>query len=112
MQIAELQARILEFRDARDRKQFHNPKDLATAISIEAGELLEPFLRKTPEEAYKLASKEEVADELADIFSFMLLFAHEANINLEEALLRKMTKNDEKYPVEKSKGSSVKYTSL
>lgn len=112
MEIAELQARMLQFRDERDRKQFHNPKDLAVAISIEAWELLEPFLRKTTEKAYEIAKKEEIADELADIFSFMLIFAHESNINLEDAFLRKIQKSGEKYPIEKAKGKSDKYNVL
>lgn len=104
MDINELQKKILQFRAERDRQQFHNPKDLANAISIEAGELLEPFLWKTAEESYQIAQNNpNVAEELADIFSYMILFAHEANIDLIAATMSKIEKNDEKYPVEKAK---------
>ncbi len=113
MDIKQLQEKLLVFRDDRDWKQFHNPKDLATAISIESWELLEKFLRKTSDEAYKLAqNNEDVADELADIFSYILLFAHEAKIDLIHATEKKIQKNDEKYPIEKAKWSSNKYTTF
>lgn len=112
MQIAELQARILQFRDERDWKKFHSPKNIASAISIEAGELQEHFLWNTEEQSYETAKKEDVADELADIFSYVLLFAHEAGIDVGEALLQKIQKNGDKYPVEKAKGVATKYTNL
>lgn len=104
---------ILKFRDERDWKQFHNPKDLATAISIEAGELQEKFLRKSQEESYNIWMYDsEVLDEFADIFNCLVLFAEECNIDIEKAVLDKLEKNKEHYPVEKSKWKCDKYTRL
>jgi len=110
----ELLIRVKEFRDARDWKQFHNPKDLAQAISIESAELLEHFLWKSQMDSFKVVqiSKEEVADELADIFAYLLSFADVAEIDLEEALIKKLEKNAMKYPVELAKGRADKYTKL
>lgn len=104
---------ILKFRDERDRKQFHNPKDLAEAISIEAGELLEKFLRKSKEESHNIGKNDpDVKDELADILNYLILFADICNIDIEQATINKIEKNNNKYPVEKSKGKSDKYTKL
>lgn len=99
---------LLAFRDARDWQQFHNPKDLALAISIEAGELLECFLWKGAEEA-KL---EKVKEELADIFAFAFLLADKYGFDVQEIVLEKLKKNAEKYPVEKAKGIATKYNEL
>lgn len=113
MDIKELQKIVLAFRDERDRKQFHNPKDLASAIAIEAGELMEHFLRKSQEESHHIAKENsDVREEFADILSFLLLFADSCNINIEQALLDKIEKNGKKYPIEKAKGISDKYTKL
>lgn len=112
MDIKELQKHVLKFRDDRDWKQFHHPKDLAEAVSIEASEILEHFLRKSQEESHKIAMSEDVKDEFADTMNFLLLFADACGIDIEEAILSKMKKNDEKYPVEKAKGRSDKYTQL
>ncbi|EKE29558.1 MAG: nucleotide pyrophosphohydrolase [uncultured bacterium (gcode 4)] len=112
MNIKELQQLVLEFRNVRDWKQFHNPKDLATAISIESWELQEHFLWKSQADSYDLAKKQDVADELADIFNYILLFADSADIDLEKALLEKMSKNDKKYPISKAKWKSDKYNQL
>lgn len=104
---------ILAFRDARDWKQFHNPKDLATAISIEASELEEMFLWKSQEESYKIWREDpKVGEEFADIFNFMVLFSEECGIDIEKEVLAKIEKNNQKYSVEKSKGKSDKYTKL
>lgn len=103
-----LTERILAFRDARDWKQFHNPKDLAIALSVEAAEVLELFRFKTPEEA-RLAT---LPDELADVLYFVLLLAHEAEVDLMEALAEKMAKNEAKYPVALSRGKNLKYSEL
>jgi NTP pyrophosphatase (non-canonical NTP hydrolase) len=111
MTITELQAKVLTFRDARDRKQFHNPKDLAQAVAIEAGELMENFLWKSQSDSYAIAKEtENVREEFADIMNFLLFFAHEAEIDIEEAVLSKLEKAKMKYPVEKAKWSSDKYT--
>jgi len=106
--------RILNFRDKRDWQQFHDPKNLAEAISIEAAELQEVFLWSDVKESRKIAAekKQEISEELADIFIFSLLFAHETGINMETAILEKIKLNDKKYPVEKAKGTSKKYKEL
>ncbi len=104
--IDRLLARILEFRDRRNWAQFHNPKDLALALSIEAAELNELFLWKNPDDA----DLDRVREELADIAIFTLLLLEKYDLDLEEIVLRKLRINEEKYPVEKSRGNASKYT--
>jgi NTP pyrophosphatase (non-canonical NTP hydrolase) len=99
---------LLKFRDERNWKQFHNPKDLAIAIQLEASELLEEYLWKTSEEG----NVDKIKDELADVISYILLFAKHYEIDLEEIILEKIEKNKLKYPVEKSKGIAKKYNEL
>lgn len=99
---------LIRFRNERDWEQFHNPKDLAIAINIEAGELLELFLWKDHSEA----DKEKVKEELADIFAFGLLLAEKYGFDIKEIVLDKIKKNATKYPVEKAKGTSKKYNEL
>jgi len=99
---------LIRFRNERDWEQFHNPKDLALAINVEAGELLELFLWKDPADA----DKEKVKEELADIFAFGLLLAEKYEFDFKEIILDKIKKNAEKYPVEKAKGTSKKYNEL
>lgn len=99
---------LLKFRDERDWKQFHNSKDLALAISIEASELNELFLWKSNEDV----DKDKLKDELADIFSFALLLAEKHKLNVSSIIKDKIRLNGEKYTVEKSKGSSKKYNQL
>jgi NTP pyrophosphatase (non-canonical NTP hydrolase) len=106
-----LQQKIIEFRDARNWKQFHTPKDLAISLSLEAGEFLENFQWKSSEEAVR-ENFENMKDELADVVIYALLLAHELGIDLEEAIINKMKKNEQKYPIEKSFGSKKKYTEL
>ncbi|MBA2876053.1 nucleotide pyrophosphohydrolase [Thermaerobacillus caldiproteolyticus] len=106
-----LQKKIIEFRDARNWKQFHTPKDLAISLSLEAGELLENFQWKSSEEAVR-ESFENMKEELADVVIYALLLSHELGIDLEEAIMDKMKKNEQKYPIEKSFGSKKKYTEL
>jgi len=112
--LEELQRKIVEFRDQRNWKQFHNPKDLAISLSLEASELLEHFQWKTPEEIEKhLAdNKDDVADELADVLYWILLIANDMEIDVMEASKRKLAENIAKYPIEKSKNSHKKYTEL
>ena len=113
MDYEKIKNEILDFREKRDWKQFHNPKDLATAISIEAAELEEVFLWKSQEESYKIWKEDpKVKEEFADIFNFMVLFAEECGIDIEKEVLAKIEKNNQKYSVEKSKGKSDKYTKL
>ncbi len=99
---------ILRFRDARDWKQFHNPKDLALALSIETAELNELFLWKS----HTHVDKKRLTEELADVFIYTLLLAHEANIDIVVAAKKKLKSNAKKYPVRKSKGRSTKYSNL
>ena len=99
---------LIKFRDDREWEQFHNPKDLALAISIESGELLEQFLWKNSEDA----KIEKVKEELADVLAYALLFSDKFKLNIEEIVLEKIKKNGEKYPVDKSKGSATKYDEL
>ena len=96
------------FRDERDWAQFHNAKDLAMALNIEAAELLEVFLWKAPEQA----DIDSVKEELADVIAFALLLADKYDLDVKQIVLEKMAKNALKYPVEKSKGSAKKYTEL
>ena len=100
--------KLTQFRDARDWEQFHNPKDLAIAINVEAGELLELFLWKNAEEV----SNEKVKAELADVFAFAFLLAHKYGFDIKEIVLDKMKINEEKYPVDKAKGTAKKYNEL
>jgi NTP pyrophosphatase (non-canonical NTP hydrolase) len=106
-----LQQKIIEFRDARNWKQFHTPKDLAISLSLEAGELLENFQWKSSEEAVK-TNLENIKDEIADVVIYALLLSHELGIDLEKAVIDKIKKNEQKYPFEKSFGSKKKYTEL
>jgi NTP pyrophosphatase (non-canonical NTP hydrolase) len=99
---------LLKFRDERDWAQFHNAKDLAVALNIEAGELLEAFLWKSAEEA----RKEKVKEELADVFAYALLLAEKYDFDIEEIVLEKIKTNGEKYPVSKAKGTAKKYDEL
>ena len=110
----DLLEKILAFRDQRDWAQFHDPKNLAEAISIEAGELLEHFLWKTPQESRKVTKekREKLASEIADILIFSMLFAHETGVDIEKAILDKIRHNETRYPVDKARGSAKKYTEL
>ncbi len=115
--IQELKDILRKFRDDRDWKQFHDPKNLAEAISIEAGELQELFLWKDKEKiAKKLQEDEEfrkeVGEELVDVVIFCLNFANAADIDISKILKEKVEKNAKKYSVEKAKGTAVKYNKL
>ena len=103
-----LQKILIEFRDARDWAQFHNAKDLALALSIEASELNELFLWKNPEEA----DIEKLKEELADVIGYALLLAEKYKLDINKIVIDKIKKNNEKYPVVKVKGSAKKYTDL
>lgn len=107
-EIEQLTERLRQFRDERDWAQFHNAKDLALALNIEAGELLEAFLWKASEHA----DIDCVKEELADVITFALLLADKYGLDVKQIVLEKMEKNALKYPVEKSKGSAKKYTEL
>jgi NTP pyrophosphatase (non-canonical NTP hydrolase) len=104
----EITKALIEFRNARDWEQFHNPKDLALAISIEANELLELYLWKNAEDA----KTEKVKEELADVFAFAFLLADKYGFDVREIVLDKIKRNGEKYPVDKAKGTAKKYNEL
>jgi NTP pyrophosphatase (non-canonical NTP hydrolase) len=112
--IKELTAKIVDFRNQRDWKQFHNPKDVAISLVLEANEVMEHFQWKSKEEveAYIISNKEEIGDELADVLYWVILMSHDLNINVIDALNKKIEKNESKYPVEKAKGNHTKYTKL
>ena len=112
----DLLARVLAFRDAREWKPFHNPKDLAISICLEAAELLEHFQWKTPGEVRAhLAdprTHEEVGDEMADVLCLLLSLSDAAGVDLHAAAVRKLGKAARKYPVSRSKGRATKYDRL
>lgn len=99
------------FRDDREWQQFHNSKDLAVAITIEAAELNELFLWKTVEESEKV-NRDKLREELADVLAFTLLLAGKHGFDIKEMVLDKIRKNNEKYPIDKSKGTAKKYNEL
>ena len=106
--IKEIMEQIVQFTKDRDWDQFHNGKDLALALSIEASELNEAFLWKQPEDV----STEKVKEELADILNYAFLIADKYNLDIKEIILSKLARNAEKYPVDKSKGNAKNYTEL
>ncbi|MBB4079175.1 NTP pyrophosphatase (non-canonical NTP hydrolase) [Lewinella aquimaris] len=99
---------LVQFRDDRDWEQFHNTKDLAVALNIEAAELLELFLWKDANEA----DRDRVAEELADVFAYALLLADKYDLDVVDIVERKVQQNRIKYPVDKAKGSAKKYDEL
>jgi len=99
---------LLAFRDAREWAKFHNAKDLALGLSIEASELVEAFLWKAPEEV----DRKRVEEELADVLIYVLLLTEKYGFDLGKIVLEKIAKNEQRYPVEKSRGTSRKYDEL
>lgn len=116
MNLNDLISKITAFRDARDWKQFHKANHLAAAIAIEAAELQEHFLWKSPGEVEatiaESAHRQAVAEELADVLIFSLLLAHELKVDPIDIIQKKLAENERKYPVEKARGSAAKYTEL
>ncbi len=112
--IKELTQRLIDFREVRNWKQFHSPKNLAESISIEANELLEHFQWLDLEESkrYSVEHKQELAEEIADVLNYLVLLAHDLDIDLIEAAIKKIEINNKKYPIKKSKGISTKYNRL
>lgn len=106
--IQDLTQRVRRFTEERDWDQFHNPKDLAMALSIEASELLECYLWKKPDEA----RMDKVKEELADVLIYALLLADKLGLDVKQIVLEKLAENAGKYPVEKAKGNARKYTDL
>ena len=109
----EFKEKIKNFCDARDWDQFHNAKELAIALSLEASELLEPFRFKSEKEIEELfkdsKKREEIEDEMADVLYFLVRLAQKYDVDLSEAFDRKMEKSAKKYPIDKAKGSNKKY---
>lgn len=112
--IEELTDRIIAFRNARDWKQFHNPKDVALSLVLEAGEVMEHFQWKNAEEMQKHIEehRDEIGEELADVLYWVLLMGHDSEIDVLQALEKKIQKNESKYPVDKAKGKHTKYNQL
>ena len=111
-EIKEIIEKILEFRDKRNWKQFHNPKDLAINLNIESSELLELFLWKNENEVKNDLNIEKIKDELADVLYSAFLLVEHYDFDVKEIILNKLVKIELKYPAEKSKGSNKKYNEL
>ncbi|NCP66847.1 nucleotide pyrophosphohydrolase [bacterium] len=109
--LEELTQLLIKFRNDRDWSQFHNSKDLALALSIEAAELNELFLWKSEKEAENI-NKVRLGEELADVLAYALLLAEKNDLNIEEIVRNKINLNAGKYPIHKAKGTSEKYTEL
>jgi len=107
----EIIAALVKFRDERDWAQFHDSKNLALAISIEAAELNELFLWKKDSETENV-DQEKLKEELADVMAYAFLLAEKHNLNIKKIVLDKIRRNGEKYPVNKAKGTAAKYTEL
>ncbi|HIL95467.1 MAG: nucleotide pyrophosphohydrolase [bacterium] len=112
MDIDALQKRFRQFADERDWNQFHTPKNLAMALSVEASELLEHFQWLSAQESSELSEEKlnQVRQEMADVFLYLIRLADKLDINLEDAVEEKMVLNAKKYPADKVKGSAKKYT--
>jgi NTP pyrophosphatase (non-canonical NTP hydrolase) len=112
--IEALTARILAFRDARDWKQFHNPKELAVAITAEAGELLQHFVWQSAEQSEQrvVERRAEISGEIADVAILLFELADNLGIDLAYAMRAKIEKNEQRYPVDKARGSNKKYNEL
>ena len=102
---------VLKFRDDRNWRQFHNPKDLALSISLEAAELLEVFQWSGTDTVCE-SKKEKIKEELADVLNYCILMADVCGLDMDEIVQEKIKKNSEKYPVGKAKGSTKKYNEL
>jgi len=112
--IKNLTKKVIAFRDARNWRQFHNPKDVAISLALEAAELLEHFQWKNPQEIARhvKARKADISDELADVLYWVLLLGHDLEIDLGAAVARKLKKNAKKYPVKKARDRHTKYDRL
>ena len=114
--VSELRERVLAFVRERDWEQFHSPKNLSMVLAAETGELMEHFLWATPEESRKIASdparRGRIAEELADIVIYALEFANATGLDVAASIESKISANARKYPVEKARGRSDKYTEL
>lgn len=114
MNVDNIKKTLKKFSEDRDWDKFHSPKNLSMALSVEASELVEIFQWLTEEQSYNLndSKKLHAEEEVADIAIYLLRICTKLDIDLEDAILKKMKKNEEKYPVEKVKGSAKKYTEI
>ena len=103
--------RVLKFRDDRDWRQFHTPKDLAISLNLEAAELLELF-QWSGADLECTGNRDKLREELADVLSYCILMADVCRLDLDEIMNEKVTKNESKYPMEKARGNAAKYTEL
>ena len=110
-EILEITKALVDFRDERDWKQFHDTKNLASALSIEVAELNELFLWKSIKESEEV-DKERLKEELADVFAYAFLLAEKHQLDVKQIVMEKIKRNGEKYPVDKSKGNATKYNEL
>jgi len=114
LNISELQKKIQQFATERDWQQFHTPKNIAMALTVEAAELLELFQWLTPEESLTMQDdakwKERVGEEMSDVLLYLFRMADHLNVNLPEAIANKMEKNAKKYPADLVRGKSKKYS--
>ena len=113
-ELKKLTKKIIKFRDNRNWKQFHNPKDVALSLVLEASELMEHFQWKSSKEieSYIKKKKSDIGDELADVLYWVLLMSYDLQIDVAKALQYKIRKNEQKYPVKKARGKHTKYTQL
>jgi len=113
-ELSDLTKKIVKFNKDRNWKQFHNPKDLAISLLLEASEVLEHFQWKSKEEIdeYIKTHKVHIGEELADVFYWVLLMSHDLKIDIIKASEKKLIKNAEKYPISKAKGKHTKYNQL
>jgi dCTP diphosphatase len=112
--IQQLTREICAFRDARDWAQFHNPKEMAVAITAEAGELLQHFIWQNAEQSLVRVAerRDELASEMADVAILLFEMANDCGIDLAEAMRQKLARNEQRYPVDKARGSNRKYNEL
>ena len=112
--LSDITEKIVAFRDARDWKQFHTPKDMALSLALEAAEVLEVFQWKTTEDIDRdlPALRQKLGQELSDVLYWVILMAHDAGIDLSDAFAEKMRENERKYPEELAKGTNKKYSEL
>src|SRR3989338_5525603 len=109
--LEELTKKLIAFRKVREWEQFHKPKDLAVSLSLEAAEVFEHFQWKSEKEIeeYVKTHKDEIGEELADVFNWVLIMSHDLNIDIADASAKKIVRNEAKYPISKSKGKATKY---
>jgi NTP pyrophosphatase (non-canonical NTP hydrolase) len=112
--ISSLTARIQDFVDAREWRQFHNPKDLSVAIAAEAGELMQHFVWQQPDQidARLERNRDEIASEIADVAILLFEFADNLGLKLGDVMAEKIARNEQRYPVAKSRGNNLKYSEL